>query len=104
LAVNTSFSFRIQIDVRWYQHNDPRSAQENTQEIIMAEAKATEASNWPDLAMALWDGLTGRKAEIAYHFDHLEVSLPSHVGDGAQYATWKLNGVLKIRTSDKTQA
>ena len=69
----------------------------------MADANQTEPTNWPDLAMALWDGLTGRKAEIAYHFDHLDVSVPHHVGEGCQYATWKLNGVLKISTSDKTQ-
>ena len=70
----------------------------------MAEANPTEPSNWPDLAMALWDGLTGRKAEITYHFDHLDVSIPHRVGEGCEYATWKLNGVLKIRTADKTQA
>ena len=70
----------------------------------MTESKALEPTNWPDLGMALWDGLTGRKAEITYQFDHLEVGVPHHVGEGCQYATWKLNGVLKIRTSDKTQA
>ncbi|MFO0916863.1 MAG: hypothetical protein U0872_00925 [Planctomycetaceae bacterium] len=70
----------------------------------MADTKATEPMNWPDLAMALWDGLTGRKAEITYQFDHLDVSIPHHVGDACQYATWKLNGALKIRTTDKGQA
>ena len=70
----------------------------------MAAENAPEPTNWPDLAMALWDGLTGRKAEITYQFDHLDVSVPHHVGDNCQYATWKLNGVLKISTTDKTQA
>jgi len=73
-------------------------------EVSMAEANAMEPTSWPDLAMSLWDGLTGRKAEITYHFDHLEVSVPHYVGEQCKYAVWKLNGVLKIRTSDKTQA
>lgn len=53
--------------------------------------------------MALWDGLTGRKAEITYHFEHLDVSIPHRVGEDCQYATWKRNGSLKIRTIDKAQ-
>jgi len=69
----------------------------------MTEAKKTEPTNWPDLAMALWDGLTGRKAEITYQFDHIEVSVPHYVGDDCKYAAWKLNGVLKVRTTDHTQ-
>ena len=68
----------------------------------MSEAK--EPTNWPDLAMNLWDGLTGRGAVITYHFDHLDVSVPHHVGEDCKYATWKLNGILKISTTDKAQA
>ena len=70
----------------------------------MTESYATEPTNWPDLARSLFDGLTGRKAEITYDFDQLEVSVPHHVGEACKYATWKLNGVLKIRTAEKTQA
>ncbi len=70
----------------------------------MTESIPTEPSNWPDLAMALWDGLTGRKAEITYHFDKLEVAVPHRVGEGCEYASWRLNGVLKVRTSDQAQA
>lgn len=70
----------------------------------MANENTAEPKNWPDLAMALWDGLTGRKAEITYQFENLDISIPHHVGDGCQYATWKLNGALKIHTADKNQA
>lgn len=70
----------------------------------MANHNAVEPKNWPDLAMAIWDGLTGRKAEITYQFDNLDVSIPHHVGEGCEHATWKLNGALKIRTADQNQA
>jgi len=60
----------------------------------------TEATTWPDLAMSLYDKLTGRHAEITYEFENLEVSVPSAATDAAAYATWKLNGIVKIRTKD----
>jgi hypothetical protein len=62
-----------------------------------------EPTNWPDLAMSLWDGLTARNAEITYDFGNLEVAIPHKVGQSVDYATWRLNGVLKIRTGDKHQ-
>ena len=55
-------------------------------------------TNWPDLAIGLYDRLTGRGAEIIYEFDNMEVAVPSSVSDEASYANWKLNGTLKIRT------
>lgn len=58
---------------------------------------------WPDLAIGLYDKLTGRKAEITYDFENFEVQIPSGTGQPAGSATWKLNGALKIRTSDKNQ-
>ena len=56
--------------------------------------------NWPDLAIGLYDRLTGRGAEITYEFDNMEVALPSNASDDASYANWKLNGTLRIRTRD----
>ena len=70
----------------------------------MSDTKVNEPVNWPDMAMSLWDGLTGRKAEITYHFEKLDVSIPHRVGANCEHATWGLNGVLKISTTDKTQA
>jgi len=55
---------------------------------------------WPDLAVDLYDKLTGRGAEITYEFDNLEVYVPSGTSADAQHAKWKMNGVLKIRTRD----
>ena len=57
-------------------------------------------TTWPDLAINLYDKLTGRNAEITYEFSHLEVSVPSAASETAQHATWKLNGIVKIRAKD----
>ena len=65
----------------------------------MAE-KIENTTNWPDLAIGLYDHLTGRGAEITYEFDNMEVAVPSNATDDASYANWKLNGTLKIRTRD----
>ena len=60
--------------------------------------KAT--TTWPDLAISLYDKLTGRHAEITYEFENLEVSVPSSASEGASYASWKLNGIVKISAKD----
>jgi hypothetical protein len=57
-------------------------------------------TTWPDLAISLYDKLTGRNSEITYEFSNLEVSVPSSASENAQHATWKLNGVVKIRAKD----
>ncbi|MEQ8846686.1 hypothetical protein [Botrimarina sp.] len=56
--------------------------------------------NWPDLAIGLYDRLTGRNAEIAYEFDDMHVKIPSGTGDKAEHAEWVLSGTVKIRTQD----
>ncbi len=63
----------------------------------MAE-KTDNTINWPDLAIGLYDRLTGRGAEIIYEFDNMEVAVPSSATEDASYAKWKLNGTLKIKT------
>jgi hypothetical protein len=58
---------------------------------------------WPDLAIDLYDKLTGRGAEISYEFADFEVAVPSSTANGTSGAHWKLNGLLKIRTRDLTK-
>jgi hypothetical protein len=74
-----------------------------TLEITMANAKQ-DTRNWPDLAIGLYDKLTGRGAEITYEFNDFELMVPSKAGGNAEYAHWKMNGALKIRTSDNGNA
>lgn len=57
-------------------------------------------TNWPDLAAALFERLTGRNAEIAYDFADMHVKVPSGTGAQAEHAEWVLNGTMKIRTSE----
>ena len=60
--------------------------------------------NWPDLAIGLYDRLTGHKAEIKYGFEDMHVHVPSGTGDDAERAEWVLNGVLRISTGEKSDS
>ena len=66
----------------------------------------TETQTWPDLAIGLYDKLTGRNAEITYEFHGLEIAVPSSASSNAQHATqhaiWRVSGTMKIRTKDAT--
>lgn len=57
-------------------------------------------TTWPDLAMGLYERLTGRNAEITYEFADMHVKIPSGTGPTAEHAEWVLNGAVKIRTQD----
>ena len=59
---------------------------------------------WPELAIGLYDRLTGRNAEIAYDFDDMHIKIPSGTGNGAEHAEWVFSGTLKIRTQDLESA
>jgi hypothetical protein len=64
----------------------------------------TDTRNWPDLAIGLYDRLTGRGAEIEYTFDNLELSVPSATGPNAEHAKWLVKGTVKIRTTDSPKS
>ncbi len=64
---------------------------------------ANHTHDWSELAISLYDKLTGRNAEITYEAEDMEVWVPSGVGDDASHARWKLNGVLKIRAREVAQ-
>lgn len=59
-----------------------------------------DAKSWPDMAIDLYDKLTGRGAEITYAFENMEISVPSATGDDVTHAKWKINGALKISSRD----
>jgi len=60
----------------------------------------THTTTWPDLAIGLYDRLTGRGAEIEYAFKDMHIKVPSGTGSNAEHAEWVLDGTIKIRTSD----
>lgn len=61
-------------------------------------------TNWPELAIGLYDRLTGRGASIVYDFDQMHVKVPSGVGEDAKHAEWVLNGKITITTSSEANA
>lgn len=61
---------------------------------------SNDTKTWPELAIGLYDKLTGRNAEITYEFDNLNVLVPSKTGPDAEHASWTISGTLKIRTRD----
>ena len=62
--------------------------------------RKNETQTWPDLAIGLYDKLTGRGAEITYEFENFDLYVPSGTANDA-HAHWKMNGVIKVRTSDQ---
>ena len=63
-----------------------------------------ETYNWPDLAIGLYDKLTGRDAEINYEFDQFELQIPSSTSPDAEHANWKMNGSLRVSTRNRAAA
>ncbi len=61
---------------------------------------ANETTTWPELAIGLFDKLTGRGAEIIYEFENFELHVPSGTSDNADSAKWRMNGTLRITTRD----
>ena len=61
---------------------------------------ADHPNDWPELAISLFDKLTGRNAEIIYEADNMEIWVPSGLGENVSHAKWKVNGVMKIRARD----
>ncbi len=67
----------------------------------MTEATQThEVTSFSDLGKEMWSYLTGRGAAINYEFVDMSVEVPRDTGVDASRATWKLNGTLRITTSD----
>ena len=60
--------------------------------------------SWTQLGQDLWDYLTGRGAAVNYTFVDMLVEVPRDTGRDAPRATWKLNGTLRITTSDDQHA
>jgi hypothetical protein len=57
-------------------------------------------TTWPELAEGLYSFLTGRGATIEYSFDDMQIWIPSSTSHDATAAQWKLNGTLRVRTSE----
>ncbi|CAN5909439.1 hypothetical protein BH23PLA1_BH23PLA1_16690 [soil metagenome] len=67
------------------------------------DTQLADTRTWPDLAIGLYDRLTGRSAEITYEFENFELQVPSSASEDATHARWRMNGTLRIRTRDQSQ-
>ena len=75
----------------------PRVMSCGVSERIFKMTNENSNPSWPDLATSLWKSLTEHDAEISYEFEEMVVEVPSGVGSSADHATWKLNGLLRVR-------
>ena len=60
-----------------------------------------ETTTWPELAIGLYDRLTGRNAEITYEFEDMEVDVPNRTGEDPDHAHWRVDGTLRIGTEEE---
>ena len=64
------------------------------------DADIDEVRTWPELAVGLYERLTGRGAEVTYEFDEMEIRVPDRMGADAEHARWRLDGTVRIRTRE----
>lgn len=67
---------------------------------VHSDAKKKEVLDWADLGKEMWSYLTGRGAAIDYQFVDMFVEVPRDTGPDAARASWRLNGTLRITTSE----
>ncbi|OFE18981.1 hypothetical protein BA895_02170 [Humibacillus sp. DSM 29435] len=67
----------------------------------MSQSNATEPTSISDFGRDMWSYLTGKEAAIDYTFVDMAVEVPRTTGPDSEHATWKLNGTLRITTTDK---
>ena len=64
------------------------------------DVKSHDTTSFADLGKEMWAYLTGKGAAINYEFVDMTVEVPRETGQSAPRATWKLNGTLRITTSE----
>lgn len=60
-----------------------------------------ETETWPELAIGLYERLTGRGAEITYEFEDMQIDIPDRIGEDADHAEWRLDGTVRIRARER---
>ncbi len=67
----------------------------------MSTTTSKAPTSFSDLGRDMWSYLTGKEATIDYTFVDMSIEVPRTTGPDSDRATWKLNGTLRITTSDK---
>lgn len=68
---------------------------------ISTDSGTGNTTSFSDLGRDMWSYLTGKEAQIDYTFVDMIVEVPREVGADSPRAIWKLNGTLRITTTDK---
>ncbi len=65
-----------------------------------ANVRSGETTNIADFGREMWSFLTGKGAAIDYTFVDMIVEVPRQTGTDSPRAVWRLDGTLRITTSD----
>ena len=57
-------------------------------------------ATWPDLAIGLYERLTGRNAAINYQLQDFEIEVPKDTKPDSPRAKWRFNGTIRITTAE----
>jgi hypothetical protein len=57
-----------------------------------------------DIGKEMWSYLTGKGATVEYNFDNMHVEVPKTTGPDSPRAIWRLDGTLRIKTTDRDNA
>ena len=63
-------------------------------------ANGQTPTSFADLGKEMWSYLTGKGAAINYELVDMVVEVPRETGADAPRAVWRLNGTLRITTSE----
>jgi hypothetical protein len=67
---------------------------------MSTDSTTSAETSMSDLGKDLWSYLTGKQATIDYTFLDMIIEVPRTTGPASEHANWKLNGTLRITTSD----
>jgi hypothetical protein len=70
-------------------------------EKCMTTAASNDTTDITDIARDMWSYLTGKGATVEYSFDNMLVEVPKTTGPDSPRAVWKLDGTLRIKTTDR---
>ncbi len=65
------------------------------------DVRSGQTTNIADFGREMWSFLTGKGAAINYTFVDMLVEVPRETGPDSPRAVWRLDGTLRITTSDQ---
>ena len=65
------------------------------------DVRSSSTTNIADFGREMWSFLTGKGAVIDYTFVGMTVEVPRETGPQSPRATWKIDGTVRITTTDR---